>query len=186
MEWTRALGAGSTPHSAQKREKDQWQTWGWILAQQQLPRRKLPLPHPLSALTLQMQETASARVGSADPSGRLGLPREGWSTGLSCWQWHHSRQATAAEAHPWALLKTHPRKDSLCSQGAAQRPQGGACLNCLPPKPRRCFLVYVSHLKETPLSLGGPEDTDKTLQGDQRAKSRDPAPRDKVSGAADQ
>lgn len=70
MEWTRALGAGSTPHSAQKREKDQWQTWGWILAQQQLPRRKLPLPHPLSALTLQMQETTSARVGSADPSER--------------------------------------------------------------------------------------------------------------------
>lgn len=77
-----SLGGGldqppwSGPHSllCPEEGKDQWQMWGWILARQQLPRRKLPLPHPLGALTLQTQETAS--VGLAD-AGRAAAPRLG-------------------------------------------------------------------------------------------------------------
>ena len=56
---------------------------GWVLAQQQLPRRKPPLPHPLGALTLQTQETASE--GLADSRRRAGsLP---WMAvnGLGTW-----------------------------------------------------------------------------------------------------
>lgn len=76
MERTSPLGAGIAPHSAQKRQKDQWQRWGWILAREQLPRR----PGPEAAPPTSSQCPGSANAGNCltDPTMRASSP--GWTT----------------------------------------------------------------------------------------------------------